>query len=61
LGNNNCGGQEEIKNINIKEGTKYRRAEKNEGRNEGQKMANNTILTGLGNLETKVKLSLCKP
>jgi hypothetical protein len=53
--------QEEIKNINIKKGTKYRHAGKNEGRNGDRKMAKNIIVTALGNLEIKVKLSLCKP
>jgi hypothetical protein len=54
-------GQEEIKNVNIKDGTKYRAGEKNEGRTGGRKKAKITILTALGNVETNVKLSLCKP
>jgi hypothetical protein len=40
-------GQEEIKNVNIKEGKKYRVAEKNEGRNGSRKKAKITILTAL--------------
>jgi hypothetical protein len=40
---------------------KYRHAEKKEGRNGGRKRAKNTILTALENVETKVKLPLCKP
>jgi len=54
-------GQEEAKNVNIKEGTKNRQAEKKEGRSGDPKRAKITILTALENLETNVKLSLSKP